>query len=140
MGGVVGGPSTAAVKVPSISVLISVLLAEHPKMADSVTATQPLKAIMSWTKAATLHYLFSRKDAILADVFFHQLATGADLHDGHPVLTLRNKLSAFRNNRQMDMRRGSIDVFVVKTWNAIRQGRELRMLKWLDGEGGIAII
>ena len=109
-------------------------------MAESVPVTQPVKSLMAWSRGVTLHYLFAQKDAPAADAFFARLVTGADLSDGHPVLTLRNKLSTLRRDKVMGKRRGTLEVFVVKAWNAVRLGRELKLLKWMDDEDGIAII
>jgi hypothetical protein len=72
--------------------------------------------------------IFSKIDREVAEQFFEQLGTGADLSNGHPVLTLRNRLVGLRNEsgRIKDER---LIGTICRAWNAHREGRKLHRLQ-----------
>jgi len=76
---------------------------------------------------AALHFLMSKKDAYLADLFMRRLYTGEGLSSVDMLLKLRNSLVA----RLMDVGANKQDnvraMFgVVKVWNATRAGRTIK--------------
>ncbi len=81
--------------------------------------------ICSASTAGTAFYLFSRLDGERALQFFDQLKTGANLPDGHPVLTVRNRLSRAQQSRDAKLSPQDKLALLVRAWNAFRSGREL---------------
>jgi hypothetical protein len=80
------------------------------------------------------HYLFSQKDATLADAFVDGLVNGVGLADGEPVLTLRNRLTQERSHHHRSLRAVSQMAYVVKAWNATRKAQKLKVIKWVKDE------
>jgi hypothetical protein len=80
------------------------------------------------------HYLFSQKDATLADVFVEGLVNGVGLSEGEPVLTLRNRLTQERSHNHRSLRAAAQMSYVVKAWNATRKGHKLKVIKWVKDE------
>lgn len=77
------------------------------------------------------YLLMGRVDEDARDRFFDKLASGAELPPGHPVLTLRNTLRARRaqmNRQRMTGRFVRVEQYamIVRAWNAVREGREIR--------------
>jgi hypothetical protein len=81
--------------------------------------------------SVALHYIFSQIDRVKADVFFQQLFAGTDLHEGSPVLALRNKLiqMASENKRNMSARRQYI-FLTVNAFKAFTEGRKIERLRY----------
>lgn len=81
--------------------------------------------------AAALHYLMSKRDAGQADTFWNLLASGVDLDDGNPILTLRSylirELTSGGTSRINVTPRLAV---TIKAWNAHRAGKTLRVIKW----------
>lgn len=72
----------------------------------------------------TAHHLFTRLDANEAVWFFQRVADGAELPKGHPVLTLRARAvadAAEQRNNRADRHMA----YLIRTWNAVREGRPL---------------
>jgi len=84
---------------------------------------------------AALHYHFSGiDDAAEADAkdFFERLASGADLDEDSPILTLRRtfgRLHAERGHASAVR----MTALVILAWNAYRDGRPLKLLRWSPG-------
>lgn len=73
------------------------------------------------------HHLFSRIDADATVWFFQRIADGAELPIGHPVLALRARVTSERLDsvRMPDFRYLG---YLIRTWNAVREGRSLDRL------------
>ncbi|MFD0347291.1 hypothetical protein ACFQ0M_17030 [Kitasatospora aburaviensis] len=72
----------------------------------------------------TAHHLFTRIDAGSTVWFFQRLADGAELPAGHPILTLRTRaVSEAADHRKTPP--GRQMAYLVRTWNAVREGRSL---------------
>lgn len=72
----------------------------------------------------TAHHVFSRIAAPEAVWFFARLGDGAELAVGHPILTLRSRAMS----EAADWRHTPDDrymAYLVRSWNAVRDGREL---------------
>lgn len=78
---------------------------------------------------AFCHFLFSTIDMELAERFFDQLATGADLPLNSPILWLRNRL-LFNRGSKAKLTRLTITALVIKTWNRFRRGKDAVNLTW----------
>lgn len=66
--------------------------------------------------------LFSRIDVETTQQFFDALISGANLAEGHPVLTLRNRLMRAKLDRAT---RPEQLALAVRAWNALRAGETL---------------
>lgn len=72
----------------------------------------------------TAHHLFTRIDGNAAVWFFQRVADGAELPSGHPILTLRTRAMAEAADRRKTPA-GRQMAYLVRTWNAVREGRTL---------------
>lgn len=91
---------------------------------------------LSRAQAATLFYRFNQVDPEACALFFEKLGSGTDLHEGHPVHTLRKWFFA----RQKEARtigahtggQGRLPTLavVVKAWNAFITGSDVQQLRW----------
>lgn len=80
-------------------------------------------AIMKFSTAVTLHYLFCLRDKEAADGFFNRLFHGEGLTKRHPVSHLRQLLLS---DMQRSERRSGYEtcLFIVNAWNAFRRGAD----------------
>lgn len=114
------------------------LLLEHPGISESCQMAGkvhrrfragPIPII------AVCHYLFTRQDATLAELFFDSLATGANLRENDPVFRLREKIIA--TSASASKRIPPTDLFALffKVWLAEREQRTINTaLRWIAGE------
>lgn len=82
---------------------------------------------------AGLHYVFSRKDPVAAEHFFHQIGTGEGLLKGDPVYALREKLISCLGSSSK-LPRWTILGYTIKAWNKRRAGGRLTQLKIAENE------
>ena len=80
------------------------------------------------------HYTCASVDSPLADDFYDQLATGAELTPASPVHVLRERIAA--NNAAPEAKKVStveVTAWLVKAWEATRQGTAItsRQLRWI---------
>jgi hypothetical protein len=112
-------------------------LERHPGIRDSVRYGQMTKDMMRHSLGTALHYLFSRKDKVLADDFFIKLSQGTNLTSDDPAHLLRERLT--RENMKGSKTRmvpREILAITIKAWNAKRKGEKPRTLRWRgNGEG-----
>jgi hypothetical protein len=112
-------------------------LERHGDIRDSVRYGQMTKDIMRHSIGTALHYLFSRKDKVLADDFFIKLSQGTNLRDDDPIYLLRERL--MRENMKGSKTRmipREIIALTIKAWNAKRRHEKPRSLRWRgQGEG-----
>jgi hypothetical protein len=70
----------------------------------------------------------------MAKQFAEALDGGTGLTKGSPVLTLRERMAAHQASR-VKMPPVMMAAFAIKAWNAFYSGRQLSVLKWIEGEG-----
>lgn len=78
--------------------------------------------------ASMLAYFAAKKAATQVDYFFEALKSGAGLHNGDPILTLRNKITKHKllgKNRILDLEMAAM---LINTWNAYRAGNKLSVI------------
>lgn len=78
------------------------------------------------------HWVFSNIDAEDADWFFERLGSGVGLEQYHPVWTLRKRASEITEATGR-VPEDMLLAFVIKAWNAYRDGTELRLLRFKPG-------
>lgn len=81
------------------------------------------------------HYVFNKIDAETTPWFFQRLADGADLHTGHPVLTLRESLRSTPRERAARRYQDQDMAVLIRTWNAVRKGKNLEKMFGLRADG-----
>ncbi len=110
-------------------------LSEHPELRKSVSkvAGSNTKSLIPGSILATCHYLFARKDAALADIFVEGLIGGEGLKKSDPVYLLRERLIA-NGTATAKLPRETIAALTIKAWNATREGKPMRTLKWIEGD------
>jgi hypothetical protein len=113
------------------------VLERHPEIRDSVRYAQMTKDMMRHSLGTALHYLFSRKDKVLANDFFIKLSQGTNLTADDPIYLLRKRL--MRENMKGSKTRmvpREIAALAIKAWYAKRKGEKPRILRWRgNGEG-----
>ncbi|HEY9368355.1 hypothetical protein [Streptomyces sp.] len=109
-------------------------LEEHPECRESASVAVALRKPVALPASilGLTHWVFSRIDTEDADFFFERLGTGANLTQYHPILTLRKK------SREVGEGPGRVPedmllAFVIKAWNAYRDGDEMRLLRFKPG-------
>jgi hypothetical protein len=112
------------------------LLAANEPLRDSVHATVQCRKLMTHSMAACLHYLFSEKDTPSADFFFSRLVSGDNITKSNhtsSILLLRNALAA-NNSSQAKFKAMYVWALTVKAWNAYKQKRVLKTLRYSPGK------
>jgi len=82
---------------------------------------------------AATHYEAMLTNEEEADDFFNALASGADLASNSPILILRNFLLRYESGSTTKHRRYLVAVFA-KAWNAWRDGKPLKQLRFAPNE------
>jgi hypothetical protein len=110
------------------------VVARYPELHEAANIGMNSRRVISKTAATTaLYVLFSRINQAEAVRFFHDLASGASLAPGDPILALRNRmLSNTANAAKLTTRH--VLALVIKAWNARRKGQSLRVLIWREDE------
>lgn len=81
---------------------------------------------------AATHHIFSSIDADDADEFFFKIEMGQGLDAHSPILLLRQRVIDDAN-AVIKMREMDYTAIIIKSWNAWREGREMRLLTWRAG-------
>jgi hypothetical protein len=111
------------------------LLEKYPDVRDSVRMfSKDAKRLLPPSAMAALHYIFSRLDPDAANEYCASIMDGVGLQVGDPAHTVREKLMANAAARAGKLSTVMIAAFVIKGWNAIREGRSLRVLRFVAGE------
>lgn len=90
--------------------------------------------IMEGSLATALHYYCAQKNRAMANEFFEKVATGVGITGKNdPAARLRDRLIAnLASEDKMSARRKA--GLVIKAWNAFRDGRPCKVLKYTDDE------
>lgn len=104
-------------------------LVDHPEIIESVNRTKKVYPVLTQSTAAALHFLFSQKDATLAEVFMEQLKTGENLAKGDPAFMLRERMVRDRLSKYRLKRKETL-ALCIKAWNAARVGKKVLTLRW----------
>jgi hypothetical protein len=99
---------------------------KHPGLAECTYDfhQKKISPILAYSLAVALKYVFSFVDAEKSEEFFTKLQTGADLKQGSPILTLRNKIVEMRGPGS-----GSI----VTSFNCFVEGKSRTVLRHVPG-------
>ncbi|MFI8278556.1 hypothetical protein ACIGBH_27520 [Streptomyces sp. NPDC085929] len=110
---------------------LSSLLTERPEIRRSAEIAGRVHQqfrYMPQSVTGTAHHVFSRINGEETVWFFARLGDGAELPGGHPILTLRNRIISDRADGRAipDYR---LMAYLIRTWNAVRDGRELARIQ-----------
>jgi hypothetical protein len=113
---------------------IGEILQRHPEARKSIQTGITSKSLMSPSVLDACHYLFSKKDPVLADEFVEKVTRGAGLEDGSPWYLLRERLvKNSLSSAKLD--RPHLMALCIKAWNAVRTGERPRNIRWIaNGE------
>jgi hypothetical protein len=117
---------------PSIAEMLD-LLEREPEVRRSVSLGNRIRELAAPSLACALHYLFSRKDAELAEQFIFRLGDGVALEARSPIYALRERLIRDRSTRKRSMADPEKAALFIKAWNALRSGLEVAALRWVSG-------
>lgn len=110
------------------------LLDKYPGIQESVLLANAWRRRIALTAPlmAAAHYLFSRKDEEMAELFFDTLVKGLDLREDDPIYLLRERvnLNAFSKAK---LPQRDIFALMIKAWNATRDGKAVKLLRWSAG-------
>lgn len=107
------------------------LLARHPEIHHSVHVATHIRNTfrpLPPSIVGTAHFVLSQIDAEEAGHFFSRVSDGAGLEPGHPILTLRSRVTnetlagtTVQAHQRM--------AYLIRTWNAVRDGRGLTRIQ-----------
>lgn len=115
------------------AIQISAELRHHPNMRDSSFYVGKCRHLMGAGPLAFLHYLFSKKDSVMADKFFDQLSTGENISKTNPVLYIRKVLQEDKIQNKAKLPIGEKMAYIIKGWNVLRNGKvasSVSSIKW----------
>ena len=118
---------------PTIKQAIGIL-EDHPDIRLSISVGGRVQSQLRANPSLMtfLHYHFASIDRDDAEDFFDRLISGEGLDRYNPILTLRGTLERdIGADKRMIPKK--VHAFTVKAWNAYREGRELRIMKWSPG-------
>ena len=113
---------------------IEKILEDHPDMRDCIMESKILRGLAFPSTLSVCNYLFSKKNKVLAGVFFHQLNTGIGLERGMPSHTLRERLVANAGNKSKLKEAYVFGLFIV-AFNHFCKGKRLFCLKIEEKNG-----
>lgn len=114
------------------------ILELHPHLKDSVSRA---RKVLTHFKGGPLsiiaicHYLFSRQDADLAELFFDAIETGASLRVLDPVYQLRERLIGAVSGSGRKIGAHELVALYFKAWLATKEQRTMKVaLRWSAAE------
>lgn len=114
--------------------LIAYTLKTYPTIRQSVEHCLGMRTkLVPISILSACHYIFSRIDVHLADIFIEKLVTGNDIKEGTSMSELRARLvDNYTSLRKHS--RGYMISLIIKAWNAERTGRNVKRLRGYTGE------
>jgi hypothetical protein len=115
------------------------ILDRYPTLRESLSVGHSINDAIALPRgmAAGTHCWFAQIDSDDADQFFARLVDGQGLAAGSPILAFREwALREFRVARTLGGRRPDRQrtlAYLIKSWNAWRDGAEMRQLRWSVG-------
>ncbi len=111
-------------------------LAQHPDIRRSAAYIHNKKTasiLVRGGNMCALHYLFSKKDETLADLFFSSLDDGSGLMMHDPIYWLRQRLLQNRLS-PAKISTGHIAALTIKAWNSVRKSERVKQLRFTPSE------
>ena len=111
------------------SLEVAKIVESDESFSHAVAQTHPAHSLAPVRVIATLHVLTSRLDVNKTQQFFEQLASGANLAEGNPILTLRRYWARLQNSTG-SIPPGQYLMAGVRAWNAWAEGRTLTQIAY----------
>ncbi len=110
------------------------ILKKHPGLRESAAEAYGYlghmpKRFMRASVLVTVHYLGCLLKPRKTDEFFTALSTGADLSEGSPILTLREKLFRIKRGEGLTIQEEEF-AWVIKAWNAYVADETPKFIRW----------
>lgn len=106
----------------------------NPLLGDAVRiAERCRKVTKNGQIVAAFWFLAQLIDRETADSFIEHLIRGDNMGMNHPVKVLREKIFADLGSTAK-LPKLVLFAFFIKAWNAFREGREIKFLRWREGE------
>lgn len=116
-------------------------IAEEPGLSEAVArsaAWQRQIRVITPSLLATLYYLFSRVSEEDAEIFFERWATGLGLaSQTDPIWQLRKRFEDPLLQQRSARLRNMQAALVIKAWNAFRENRSVKLLRWNGPSGEV---
>lgn len=107
------------------------LLDKYPDARNCLGGVSHPKGLFPRSIAIACNYLFRIRDEDLAARFFSELVSGTNLDEDSPIYVLRERL--MRNAMsKAKLKPEYIMALMVKSWNALRTGREIKSLRFRE--------
>jgi hypothetical protein len=107
------------------------LLEKYHEARESLQTSYKAKGLILPSVLDACHYLFSRKDAALADQFVEKVIRGIGLEAGTPWYALRERLMG-NSLSKAKMSKTYMMALCIKAWNHARAGTSVRFLRWRE--------
>lgn len=111
-------------------------LNKYPEIRDGISTVYKVnqETSLGFNAGGYGWWRFSQLDKQDCKKFFDQFASGADLQDGNPILTLRKIfLADIRGRRNFNFRANFKAAIMTKAWNKWRAGETAQALRWQGG-------
>lgn len=105
-------------------------LERYPGIEASTAFAHACSHVLSPSQVCFFHFVFSAKNKPLADDFFTRLGNGLGLTATDPVYHLRERLLSSKADRTKKLTPKYQMAIIIKAWNATREGRDVRTLRW----------
>ena len=107
------------------------LLEKYPEARESIQVTIAARGLLTPSVLDACHYLFSRKNLLLADEFVKKVVTGIGMQEGDPWYILRERL--VKNSlAKSKLQKPYLMALCIKAWNCARSGKSVRFLRWRE--------
>ena len=114
------------------------LLAKYPDVRLSLMTSTNGKGLLLPSVLDACHYLFSKKDPALTEVFMEKIFKGVGLEEGDPFYVLRERLLV-NSHSNAKLPKAFVMCLCIKAWNNARQGNKISKLQLnlVDGKMGV---
>lgn len=119
--------------------MVEAVVNTHPELRFAVHAGQKINKISTVSIGGAMWAAFQEKNRTLANEFFDRLADGAGLNKYSPIKVLRDALMVDKVSVRKLQKRDVI-AYYIKAWNALRSGKEIRILRMTGDEAFPVII
>jgi hypothetical protein len=108
-------------------------LEKHPGIHEAAHVAKRIGTLMRTSIAGMVYYAFAQRDVALANIWSGTMIDGRVRMPHEVFLTLRERLLKQRRERDK-LHYLEQATYCVKAFNAARQGKTIKIFKWLDDE------
>jgi hypothetical protein len=113
---------------------IEELLQKYPDVRNSMMTGTKGKGLLLASVLDSCHYLFTKKDPVMAEVFMERIVKGVGLEEGDPWYVLRERLLA-NSISNSKLSKALMMALCIKAWNHAREGSRINHLKLAMQDG-----